>query len=113
MGLTRLRNPQVAVTSNTASQLQLDAQATFPPSTTTHSNPTAMSSRRVVKADVDYKGGDNSGPGEDEIVPTPPTRKRKATDDGQKSAPKRRKGKLSKLPDMPLDVLYEVPFGKP
>ena len=72
-----------------------------------------MSSHCVVKADVGYKGDENSGPREGEIVPTPPTRKRKATDDRQKSALKRRKGKLSKLPDMPLDVLYEVKFRKP
>ena len=68
-------------------------------------------SRRVVKADVDYKEDENSGPSEDEVVPAPPTKKRKATGGGQKNPPKRKKGKLSKLPDMPLDVLYEVTSG--
>jgi hypothetical protein len=85
-------------------------------STTISSNLTTMSSRRqsrrVVKADVDYKEDENSGPSEDEVVPTPPTKKRKATGGAQKNPPKRRKGKLSKLPDMPLDVLYEVTTGK-
>jgi hypothetical protein len=68
-------------------------------------------SRRVAKTDVDYKEDDNSGPSEEEVVP-PPTKKRKTAGGGQKKAPKRMKGKLSKLPDMPLDVLYEVTFRK-
>jgi len=69
-------------------------------------------SRRVNKADVDYKEDDNSGPSENEAVPTS-TKRRKTTGGGQKKVTKRRKGKLSKLPDMPLDVLYEVTFGQP
>jgi len=69
-------------------------------------------SRRVTKADVDYKEDANSGPSEDEVVP-PPTKKRKAAGSGQKETSKRRKGKLSRLPDMPLDVLYEVASGEP
>lgn len=60
---------------------------------------------------MDYKEDGNSGPSEDEVVP-PPTKKRK-TAGGQKETSKRRKGKLSRLPDMPLDVLYEVASGKP
>jgi hypothetical protein len=68
-------------------------------------------SRRVTKTDVDYKEDDNSGPGEDEVVATS-TKRRKTTGGGQKKVVKRRKGKLSKLPDMPLDVLYEVTFGQ-
>ena len=68
-------------------------------------------SRRVTKTDVDYKEDDNSGPSEDESVPAT-TKRRKTTTVGQKKVTKRRKGKLSKLPDMPLDVLYEVSFGQ-
>lgn len=67
--------------------------------------------RRVTKTDVDYKEDNNFTPSEDEVAP-PPTKKRKATG-GQKEASKRRKGKLSRLPDMPLDVLYEVTSGEP
>lgn len=66
-------------------------------------------SRRVTKTDVDYKEEDNSGPSEDENVQTS-TKRRKATTVVQKKVTKRRKGRLSKLPDMPLDVLYEVGF---
>jgi len=102
--------------TSSAGQLLLDAQATSFPSTTTYSNPTTMSSRRqsrrVNKADVDYKEDDDSGPSEDEAVPTS-TKRRKTTGGGQKKVTKRRKGKLSKLPDMPLDVLYEVTFRQP
>ena len=68
-------------------------------------------SRRVTKGDVDYKEDANSGPSEDEAVPAP-TKKRKTAGGGQKETSKRRKGKLSRLPDMPLDVLYEVTSGK-
>lgn len=65
-------------------------------------------SHRVTKADVDYKEYDNSGPSEDEVVPAP-TKRRKTTGGAPKKiTTKRKKGKLSKLPDMPLDVLYEV-----
>lgn len=64
-------------------------------------------SYRVTKADVDYKEYDNSGPSEDEVVPAP-TKKRKTTSSAPKKVTKRRKGKLSILPDMPLDVLYEA-----
>ena len=67
-------------------------------------------SRRVTKTDVDYKEDDNSGPSQDEGAPTL-AKRRKTTGSGQKKVAKRRKGKLSKLPDMPLDVLYEVNFG--
>lgn len=69
-------------------------------------------SRRVTKADVDYKEDENTGLSEDEAVPAP-AKKRKTAGGGQKETSKRRKGKLSKLPDMPLDVLYEVTFEKP
>ena len=69
-------------------------------------------SRRVTKTDVDYKEDNNSGISEDEVLPAP-AKKRKTTGSGQKEASKRRKGKLSKLPDMPLDVLYEVMLEKP
>lgn len=69
-------------------------------------------SRRVTKADVDYKEDANSGPSEDEVVPAP-AKKRKTAGGGQKETSKRRKGKLSRLPDMPLDVLYEVTSGEP
>jgi len=69
-------------------------------------------SRRVAKADVDYKEDANSAPSEDEVVPVP-AKKRKITGSGQKETSKRRKGKLSRLPDMPLDVLYEVTSGNP
>ena len=67
-------------------------------------------SRRVTKADVDYKEDDDSGRSEDEVVPVS-TKKRKTAGGGQKEAPKRKKGKLSRLPNMPLDVLYEVMSG--
>ena len=67
-------------------------------------------SRRINKADVDYKEDLDSGLSEGEVVP-PPTKKRKTTGGGQKETSKRRKGKLSRLPDMPLDVLYEVTSG--
>jgi len=67
--------------------------------------------RRITKADVDYKEDDHSGPSENEAVPTP-TKRRKPTGGAQKKVSKRRKGKLSKLPDMPLDVLYEVAFER-
>jgi len=111
----QVQNPHVTVTSNAASQLPLDAQVTSFLSTTIYSKPTTMSarrqSRRVTKTDVDYKEDDNSGPSENEDVPAP-TKKRKTTGGGQKKVTKRRKGKLSKLPDMPLDVLYEVTFGE-
>ena len=69
-------------------------------------------SRRVAKTDVDYNEDDNSGPSEDESVPAP-AKRRKTNGGGQKKVIRRRKGKLSKLPDMPLDVLYEVNFGQP
>lgn len=69
-------------------------------------------SRRVAKTDVDYNEDDNSGPSEDESVPAP-AKRRKTNSGGQKKVIRRRKGKLSKLPDMPLDVLYEVNFGQP
>ena len=59
---------------------------------------------------MDYKEEDNSGPSEGEGVPAP-AKKRKTAGSGQKKVLKRKKGKLSKLPDMPLDVLYEVKFG--
>lgn len=68
-------------------------------------------SRRVTKADVDYKEDDNSGPSEDESVSTSTKKRKTPAGGGQKKVLKRRKGKLSKLPDMPLDVLYEVMFG--
>lgn len=69
-------------------------------------------SRRATKGDVDYKEDDNSGPSEDEVAPVL-AKRRKTTGGGQKETTKRKKGKLSRLPDMPLDVLYEVTFGEP
>lgn len=70
-----------------------------------------MSSRRqssrVTKSEVDYKEYDDTGLSDDEAAPAP-AKRRKIADSAPKKAPKRRKGKLSKLPDMPLDVLYEV-----
>ena len=73
--------------------------------------PPTMSSRRqssrVTKADVDYKEYDDTGLSEGEAVPAP-SKKRKIADSAPKKTTKRRKGKLSRLPDMPLDVLYEV-----
>jgi len=69
--------------------------------------------RRVTKTDVDYKEDDNSGPSEDEGVSTHTKKRTKATSNGQKKVTRRKKGKLSRLPDMPLDVLYEVTFGQP
>lgn len=68
-------------------------------------------SRRVTKADVDYKEYDNSGQSDNEATGTP-TKKRKAAASTPKKITKRRKGKLSRLPDMPLDVLYEVNFSQ-
>ena len=65
-------------------------------------------SRRVTKTDPDYKEDGNSGPSGDEGMPAP-AKRRKTAGSGQKKVIKR-KGKLSKLPDMPLDVLYEVTF---
>ena len=62
--------------------------------------------------DVDYKEDENSGPSEDEGVATPVKRRTKAAGGGQKKVTKRRRGKLSRLPDMSLDVLYEVTFGQ-
>jgi len=107
------KHPHVTVTSN-ACQLSSDAEVTTSSPTTT--SPTTMTSRRqsrrVTKADVDYKEDANSAPSEDEVVPVP-TKKRKTAGGGQKETSKRRKGKLSRLPDMPLDVLYEVTPGKP
>lgn len=67
-------------------------------------------SRRVTKTDPDYKEDGNSGPSENEGIPAP-TKRRKTAGSGQKKTTRRRKGKLSRLPDMPLDVLYEVTFG--
>lgn len=70
-----------------------------------------MSSRRqssrVTKADVDYKEYDDTGPSDDDAVSFPAKRRRIA-DGTPKKVTKRKKGKLSRLPDMPLDVLYEV-----
>jgi hypothetical protein len=70
-----------------------------------------MSSRRqssrVTKAEVDYKEYEDTGPSEEEAVPSP-AKRRKIADNAPKKVTKRRKGKLSRLPDMPLDVLYEV-----
>lgn len=70
-----------------------------------------MSSRRqssrLTKADVDYKEYEDTGPSEEETMPNP-AKRRKIADAAPKKATKRRKGKLSRLPDMPLDVLYEV-----
>lgn len=66
-------------------------------------------SRRVTKTDPDYKEDGNSGPSEDEGMPAP-AKRRKTAGSSQKKVTRRKKGKLSRLPDMPLDVLYEVTF---
>ncbi|VDB95758.1 unnamed protein product [Peniophora sp. CBMAI 1063] len=44
----------------------------------------------------------------DESRATKNTRKRKATTEGERTARKKRKGRLSVLPTLPLDILYEI-----
>ena len=48
---------------------------------------------------------------ENEVAPTP-TKRRRTAGGAPGNATRRRKGKLSKLPDMPLDILYEVSSGE-
>lgn len=66
--------------------------------------PTTMNPQTLSCMNVDF-GQSRVG-----IAPTPVKRRKTARSDVPitVSKPKQRKGKLSKLPDMPLDVLYEV-----
>ena len=108
------KSPRDISRSFSASQLFQDALAHFspfnhhlflPPLPPTMS-PRRQSSR-VTKMDVDYKEYDDTGPSEEEAVSVP-AKRRKIADSAPKKPTKRRKGRLSRLPDMPLDVLYEV-----
>lgn len=109
------KNPHVITVTSTPGQLFFDARATTSLLTTIYPRPATMSSRRksrrVTKADVDYKEYENSGPSEDETV-APAAKRRKTATSAPKKTTKRVKGKLSRLPDMPLDVLYEVNLNR-
>jgi hypothetical protein len=77
-----------------------------------------VSTRQAEKARKVVKGGSSPAhSGDEHEEPTPePDRTRgtkrarttKMTDDGKEQKKRRKKAKLSRLPEMPVDILYEV-----
>lgn len=106
--VAKLSNPHVAATTS-AYQLLLDARSLRYLSFNfhlllPHGNGSASTTHGLATMNI------NSRP--DGVGATcSSSKRRKTTGDAPKKATKQKKGKLSKLPDMPLDVLYEI-FSK-